>query len=238
MGANDINFETQLYPPVKRLLEKMGYTVRSEVKSCDIVAIKDEHIIVVEMKKTFNMTLLYQAMDRKTITNDVYVAIPRPANYRNKNTRMMLKVLKGLGIGLIAVGVKGIKKAEIISEPEKKATNVNSRKRAWVKKEAVQRSADRNIGGSTRTKLITAYREASVLALCHMEEFDTLNTAYLKKLGYMEKVRNALKSNAYGWFEKVGRGTYAMSEVGIKALYEDENKELVEYYRKEVNKNV
>jgi hypothetical protein len=71
-----------------------------------------------------------------------------------------------------------------------------------------------------------------------MERFDTLNTRNLKKLGYTDKIRNAFRSNAYGWFEKVDVATYAMSEKGILALEAEENKELVEYYRKEVNKNV
>lgn len=233
-----IDNEAEMYKPIKKLLESLGYTVRGEVKNCDIVAMQDENMIVIEMKRSFNMTVLYQAMDRKALTSNVYVAIPRPKNYRNKNTQMMIKVLKGLGLGLIAVACDGMKKAEIVLEPQKSETRVNKKRSERVKKEMTQRTGDRNEGGVNRKKLITAYKEASVLALCHMEKFETLNTRYLRKLGYMDKVRNAVRNNVYGWFEKVDTATYAMSAEGVEALDSEENRELTEYYRNEVNKNV
>jgi hypothetical protein len=232
-----IDRETQLYEPEKRLIEKNGYTVKAEVEDCDIAAFKGDEILVVEMKRQFNLKVVYQAMERRTITDKVYIAVPRPKRYNDKNTRMMRKMLSELGIGLIAVGVDGPKIAEFIAEPNK-TKNINPRKKQRLIKEADGRKTDMNVGGSTRSKIITAYTEASVLALCHMERFDTLNTRNLKKLGYTDKIRNAFRSNAYGWFEKVDTATYAMSEKGILALDAQENKELVEYYRKEVNKNV
>ncbi len=232
-----IEKETQLFEPVRRLLEKNGYTVKAEVMDCDIAAFKDNELLVVEMKRQFNLKVVYQAMERRSLTDKVYIAVPRPKRYSDKNTRMMLKMLKELGIGLIAVGVEGAPIAEFIAEPDK-TKSINYRKKKRLVKEAEGRNMDINIGGSTQRRIITAYTEASVLALCHMEIYDTLNTAQLKKLGYPDKVRNAFNTNAYGWFEKVGRATYAMSEKGVCALDAEENKELVEYYRKEVNKNV
>lgn len=229
--------ETQLYEPVKRLLEKHGYTVKAEVKDCDIAAFKDGELLVVELKRQFNLKVVYQAMSRRSVTDKVYIAVPRPKRYSDKDTRMMLKMLGELGIGLIAVGVEGAPVAEFIVEPNKtKAINYGKRKR--LVKEAEGRNMDMNVGGSTRRRIITAYTEASVLALCHMEVYDTLSASDIKRLGYPEKVHNAFASNAYGWFEKVGRATYAMSEKGVNALDAEENKELVEYYRKEVAKNV
>lgn len=233
----DIERETQLFEPVKHLLEKNGYMVKAEVKDCDIAAFKDDELLVVEMKRQFTLRVVYQAMERRSLTDKVYIAIPRPKRYNNKNVRMMRKMLKELGIGLIAVGVEGAPIAEFVAEPNK-TKQINPKRRALLVKEAEGRNMDMNIGGSTGRRIITAYTEASVLALCHMELYDTLNTMYLRKLGYTDKIRNALHSNAYGWFEKVSRATYAMSEKGINALELEENKELVEYYRKEVNKNV
>jgi hypothetical protein len=232
-----IERETQLFEPVRRLLEKNGYTVKAEIQACDIVAFKDDEILVVEMKRQFNLKVVYQAMERRTITDKVYIAVPRPKRYSDKNTRMMRKMLDELGIGLIAVGIEGAPIAEFVAEP-KKTKQINPKKKKRIISEADGRNMDMNVGGSTRSKIITAYTEASVLALCHMERFDTLNTRNLKKLGYTDKIRNAFRSNAYGWFEKVDVATYAMSEKGILALEAEENKELVEYYRKEVNKNV
>ena len=40
--------ETELYPPVKAYMEQRGYLVRSEVRDCDLAAVKDGHLVVVE----------------------------------------------------------------------------------------------------------------------------------------------------------------------------------------------
>lgn len=234
-----IKKETQLYEPVKKLLEQNGYTVKAEVKDCDIAAFKGDDLLVVEMKRQFNLKVVYQAMERRSLTNKVYIAVPRPKRYMDKNVRMMLKMLKELGIGLIAVGVEGAPIAEFISDPSNSfIKKINKQKKQNLVAEAEGRKIDVNVGGSTRTRIITAYTEASVLALCHMEVYETLKVSDIKKFGYTDKIKNAFNSNAYGWFEKVGRGIYAMSEKGVIALDADENKELVEYYRKEVKKDV
>ena len=234
----DIDKEVQLYAPVKKLFEGYGYTVKAEVNDCDVVALKGDELVVVELKLHFNLKVVYQAMERRSLTDRVYIAIPRPRRYNEKNIRMMRKLLNELGIGLITVGMRGANIAQIIIEPSKKAAKVNRRKKQYLLEEANGRNMDMNIGGSNRKRIITAYTEASVLALCHMEVYDTLNTAKIKQFGYPDKIRNAVRSNAYGWFEKVDRGTYAMSEIGVNALDAQENKELVEYYRKEVYTNV
>lgn len=234
----DIKKEVQLFEPVKKLLESNGYTVKAEVNDCDIAAFRGDELVVVELKLHFNLKVVYQAMERRSLTDRVYIAIPRPRRYNDKNIRMMLRLLKELGIGLITVGVEGAPIAQFIAEPFKTDVKINGRKKAKLLKEADGRNMDMNVGGSTRRRIITAYTEASVLALCHMEVYDTLNTAKLKQFGYPDKIRNALRSNAYGWFEKVDRATFAMSEKGVLALDAQENKELVEYYRKEVYTDV
>ena len=70
--------ETDLYAPVRDWLVAQGYTVRAEVKDCDITATKDGDLIVVELKRSFNVDLLIQATKRQRLTDSVYVAIPRP----------------------------------------------------------------------------------------------------------------------------------------------------------------
>lgn len=229
--------EADLYEPVKKLLIKQGYEVRGEVKNCDIVAknVETDEMIVVELKKSFNLKLLYQAMDRRSITNQVYVAIFRPKSYKDKNTMRMLQLLRELGIGLITVSETKSRICEIVVLPDSQK-RVNKKRREYIDKEYNQRTEDRNSGGINKTKIVTAYREASVLALCHMEAFDTLKVGDIKRLGYMDKVKNALNSNAFGWFEKAGRGVYGMSVKGVEALDDEEYRELIEFYRKEVLK--
>ena len=58
-----------------KLIWKQGFSVDGEVKNCDLVAIKNDIVVVAELKKTFNISLVYQLMERKNITPYVYAVI-------------------------------------------------------------------------------------------------------------------------------------------------------------------
>lgn len=49
--------ESSLYGPVRDYLEGLGYEVKGEVKDCDIAAMRDGELIVVELKRGFTMEL-------------------------------------------------------------------------------------------------------------------------------------------------------------------------------------
>lgn len=70
--------ESDLYGPVRDYLEGLGYEVKGEVRDCDITALRDGELIVVELKRGFTLELVYQAMDRQRIADGVYVAVPLP----------------------------------------------------------------------------------------------------------------------------------------------------------------
>ena len=76
--------ETELSPPVKAYLEFHGYQVNCEVKDCDIVAIKGDELVIVELKTSVNLTLLVQATKRQSIGDCVYIAVPASAK-KNRN---------------------------------------------------------------------------------------------------------------------------------------------------------
>jgi len=70
--------ETDLYGPINDYLTAQGYTVRSEVLGCDIAATKGEDLVVIELKRSFCISLLLQATQRQRVADSVYVAIPKP----------------------------------------------------------------------------------------------------------------------------------------------------------------
>ena len=70
--------ESDLYAPVRDYLEGLGYEVRGEVRGCDIAAVRDGELIVVELKTGFTLELIYQAVDRQRVADGVYVAVPLP----------------------------------------------------------------------------------------------------------------------------------------------------------------
>ena len=115
--------ETDLYKPVHDYLIEQGYTVRSEVRNCDIVAVRGDEMIVIELKQTINIALLAQAVERQKITDSVYVAIPRPSNMRKwqARTRSIQTVLRRLEIGLILVSLPKVGRAGVGSFRRKEA---------------------------------------------------------------------------------------------------------------------
>ena len=67
--------ETDLYAPIKSYLEGQGYDVKGEVADCDVVAVRrGEDPVVVELKTSFSLQLIFQAVRRQALTDTVYVA--------------------------------------------------------------------------------------------------------------------------------------------------------------------
>ncbi len=224
--------ETDLYRPIYDYLTEQGYTVRSEVKDCDIAAVKGEELVVIEMKTSFNATLLIQATQRQKAADSVYVAIPRPKGGAfSKGWNEMCHLLKRLELGLIVVNFKGdAAAAEIIFHPDTLKLTKNKKKRHTIIREIAGRHNDYNTGGSNKTKLMTAYKENAVQIACCFERFGPLSPKQLRKLGTGPKTYSILSKNFYGWFEKTGPGLYNLHPEGKKCLQECQ--ELYEYYLK------
>jgi len=56
--------ETDLYQPIKKMLEAQGYEVKSEIGAADVMAVRgDEEPVVVELKTAFSLALFHQGID-------------------------------------------------------------------------------------------------------------------------------------------------------------------------------
>ncbi|WP_144548258.1 DUF2161 domain-containing phosphodiesterase [Bacillus sp. X1(2014)] len=222
--------EIDLYKPIQTYFVREGYEVYGEVKDCDIVAVKDEELIVVELKLTLSVDLLIQAAKRQRITDKVYVAIPKPKHRLNsKKWTEKCHLIRRLELGLIVVSSPGKRgKAEIIFNPAPFKHRKNKLKRESIIKEINGRSADYNVGGSNRTKIMTAYKENCIQIACNLECFGPLSPRRLIQLGTGNNTSSILTKNYYGWFERIKRGTYVITEKGIAEI--KEYPELVNYY--------
>lgn len=213
--------ESELYLPIKSFLEKLGYSVQAEVKSCDLVAVRGEELLCVEMKTSLNLTLLLQGMERKRITDAVYLAIPRPKlSYFSKKWRSYLRLLKQLELGLIVVSFTGeVPTVQVALEQAPYTPKRKKDQKTAVLREIDGRSGDYNTGGVTREKLMTAYRENALQIACALSLEEPLSSRQLRKKGTCEKTSAILRSNVYGWFLREGE-VYSLSEEGRKALTE------------------
>ena len=211
--------EADLYPPVRDLLVGMGFTVRGEVGKCDLAAVRGEELVAVELKKSFNATLLIQATDRQRACDSVYVAIPEPkGGRRGRSWHGFVHLLKRLELGLILVDptpTTGL--ASVAFHPIPFERKVLSAKRKALLTEIAGRSGDDTPGGSTKKPRVTAYREQA-LRLAVLLETGPTSPKDLRARGGSAKATVILRGNPYGWFERLGVGRYGLTTSGRLAL--------------------
>lgn len=227
--------EEDLYVPIYEYLSDLGYTVRSEVSHCDIAAVKGEELLVVEMKKSLNLDVILQATLRQKLADMVYIAVPKPGrDLFSKRWNNLSYLLKRLQLGLIVVSLKeDFSYVEVVFEPAVfdmiNSKKQNKKKRQGLIKEFEARYGDFNTGGSTRKKLMTAYREMAIHTACCLMKYGPLSPKALRQLGTDEKkTTTILKENHYGWFEHKARGLYDINADGRQAV--EGYAELFEYY--------
>lgn len=215
-----IQSETELYEPIKIFMEKQGYTVRSEVKHCDIVAIRgDEPFVIIELKKTFNLPLVIQGMDRLQNTDQVYLAteqkVKGSAPY-NLHWSDLQRLCKMLGLGLMTVKFYKTKQpfVEILCEPAPYIPRKSAKRASAIMNEFRERSGDYNVGGSSKRKLVTAYRERALQCANLMKLHGPLSPKQLKEMTGSTKVTELLQKNYYLWFQRIQRGSYGLTSQG------------------------
>ena len=211
--------ETELYAPVKALLEGQGYEVKGEVGAADVVACRDgADPVIVELKTGFSLSLFHQAIDRLSLSDTVYVCVPRGSG------RAFLKSLKHnktlcrrLGLGLITVRLKdGL--AEIHLDPAPYKPRQSKRKKTRLLKEFATRVGDPNTGGTARKTLMTAYRQDALRCAGTLHHNGATKAAHVAKSSGVAKARQIMSANHYGWFDRVETGIYELSPNGRRAI--------------------
>jgi len=142
-------------------------------------------------------------------------------------------LLRRLELGLLLVRPKArTRKVEIALDPapfKRRRSHVNRRA---VLHEINGRSGDYNAAGSTRKKLMTAYRENAIFIACCLEKHGPLSPRQLRCLGTGPKTTAILYDNVYGWFDHIDKGLYGLNKKAPKAL--EEFNDVTEQYRKSV----
>ncbi|MBC7806012.1 MAG: hypothetical protein H7145_07660 [Akkermansiaceae bacterium] len=223
--------ECDLSAPVTEFLAAQGYTVRAEVKNCDITATRDDFLTVVELKTAFSIDLLIQAVERQTIADAVYVGLPAEGTFArssryDKRRRGIEALLKRLQIGLILVHFAPEPdippRVEVSLDPVTEAKpKPRPRKRQTILREIAGRSGDYNVGGTTGVKRTTAYREQAIFLAACLEAHGNSSPAQLCVHGATRKAGDMLFKNVYGWFVREGRGVYALSPDAIAEMERD-----------------
>ncbi len=239
-NSGDKIHETDLYEPIRNFLLKQGFSVKSEVKHCDITAVKGDELVIIELKCSMNLELIMQAALRQRMSDLVYVAVPKPkGGMRSSRWRRINHLLKRLELGLITVSFarNGIE-VKVVFQPSpfngEKGRKVDKSKKKGLMNEFDGRTGDFNTGGSNKTKLVTAYRENALYIACCLERLGQLSTRQLREIGACEKTSSIINKNYYGWFEPVEKGVYRLTESGLE--YIGKNGELARSLRHEIDR--
>jgi hypothetical protein len=211
--------ESDLYLPVKAFLEKQGYVVKGEVRGCDVVAVKDRKPLVVELKQRFTIELLLQGVERLTLTDAVYLAVPRPSTKSRGISpwdRRVINLCRRIGLGLMTVGKRG--GIEVVVDPVPYEPRKNKAKAARLMAEHAKRAGDPNLGGITRTKIVTAYRQEAIRLAEALAAYGPQSPKTLKASCDAPRAGNILRDNHYGWFERKEKGIYIITETGRAEL--------------------
>jgi hypothetical protein len=209
--------ESSLYPPVKRFLEKLGYEVKGEVCGCDLVALGDGEppvVVIGELKLAFTLDLVLQAVDRTAAADEVWLAVraSRRGRGRERDPRVK-KLCRFLGLGLMAVLASG--SVEVLVEPVPWRPRRDGKRRSRLVAEHRRRRGDPAVGGSTRQPIMTAYRQQALACAAVLQAGPARPRELKPALPDAPKI---LLRNVYGWFVRVERGLYALSEDGRVAL--------------------
>lgn len=213
--------ETDLYPPVKQLLEAQGYEVKAEIGGADVMAVRgSEPPVIVELKTAFSLALFHQALERKAITDSVYIAVPRTAGRKfQKSLKKNKSLCRRLGLGLITVRLKD-SHLEVHLDPAPYKPRQSKKKQQRLLREFSMRVGDPNTGGITKTALMTAYRQDAIRCLHAVCENGPTKAALVAKATNVDRARNIMADDHYGWFERVATGIYDITPKGREALLE------------------
>jgi len=208
-----MSLESDLYAPVKALLEGQGYSVKGEVRGCDVVAVRgSEPPVIVELKRTFGIGLVLQAVNRLALSDAVYLAV----GVWPKNLRDVKKLCRHLGVGLMIV-VK--ERVDIVLDPAPYRPRKNPRRVGRLLGEHARRVGDPNRGGSsTKVPMMTAYRQEALRCAGLLARNGPMKVAALKVAAEAPKAALILRDDHYGWFERIERGIYGLTPQGRLGL--------------------
>jgi hypothetical protein len=209
--------ESSLYLPVKRFLERLGFEVKGEICGCDLVALDGKQptaVVVGELKLSFNLDLVLQAVDRSAACDEIWLAVraSRRGRGREHDPRVR-KLCRLLGLGLLSVSATS--KVEVLVEPAAWRPRRDAKRRSRIVEEHRRRMGDPAMGGSTRQPIMTAYRQQALACAAALSRAPARPRDLKGELPDAPKI---LLRNVYGWFVRVERGLYTLSDPGRAAL--------------------
>ena len=209
--------EVSLYAPVKKFLENLDFVVKGEIGNCDVVGLRESEppvVVICELKMQFNLELVLQAVDRAGACDEVWLAAAMSARGKGREHDSRFRALcRRLGFGLIGVTPRG--DVELLLSPVAPAPVLLDKPRSLPGIATRRRSGDPAVGGSTRSPVMTAYRQDALACAAAMAG-GPKRPRDLKD--FTPRAGKILLDNVYGWFDRAERGVYVLTDSGRAAL--------------------
>lgn len=171
-------------------------------------------LVICELKMQFNLELVLQAVDRAGACDEVWLAAALSARGKGRERDSRFRALcRRLGFGLLGVTPRG--DVELLLSPAAPAPRRDPRMRSRLVDEHRRRRGDPAVGGSTRSPVMTAYRQDALACATAMSE-GPKRPRDLKS--HTPRAGQILLHNVYGWFDRAERGVYVLTDAGHAAL--------------------
>ena len=209
--------EQALYRPVKKHLEKLGYTIKGEIGGCDLVGLVEGEtpaVMIGELKLSFNLELVLQAVDRAAAGDEIWLAakISKRGKGRENDARFR-NLCRRLGFGMLGVDARN--QVHVLVAPTAPPPRRDSKRRSRLIDEHRRRKGDPVEGGGKGVPILTAYRQDALLCAAAL----VLGPRRPKDLkSQTPRAASILYTDVYGWFERVERGVYGLTPQGREAL--------------------
>ncbi len=209
--------ETSLYLPVKAFLEGLGFAVKGEIGGCDLLAVPQDgtpFVVIGELKLSFNLELVLQAVDRASACDEVWLAARTSIRGRGREADSRFRNLcRRLGFGMLGVSPTG--EVTILVSPLAPMPRKDPRRRSKLVEEHRRRQGDPVLGGGSRAPIMTAYRQQALACAAAMAD-GPKRPRDLRAIA--PDAGKILLDNVYGWFARTERGIYALTPAGHEAL--------------------
>lgn len=159
-----------------------------------------------------------QAVDRLAMTDMVYVGVPFPARGARGPTPLdstVRKLCRRIGVGVLLIDPARApdRQVEVLLDPAPYQPRRDAKRLKRLLGEHARRVGDPNTGGSTRRPIITAYRQDALRLAAFLVD-GPCSTRLLRERGAPDGFTAILQRDVYGWFSRVERGVYALTDKG------------------------
>jgi hypothetical protein len=220
INKNKILKESELYEPMKQYFLEQGAKVHAEVRGNDMVVIQDELYFGIELKKTFNLELVFQLLRRRGLFHGQYGVIEvKKGTFHNKTQALML--LSALGFGLYGVEfLKNKPKVMLLLQCSKREDSIffKGKTRLRMISEISSRFIEYGDGGVNTGGALSSYRQRALYALWLIQKKSSVSPKDLNLSFSSQSAGSLLQDNFYGWFLRKQRGCYIATDAGLQAL--------------------